>query len=168
MIQIIVFADQLLWIQRQQRFQSSVVRCHGLSYDSCVYMYKTNSSAEEVIDMVSIRPYFPSPPLECLGMRLACVLSGCTYSCTVHIHSYMYHSVVGVFKHSSWCWPTWALTVYTQDQKVHYYVCIEAITVAPWNAVHGRIPGSGSLPGTQSNLLLSVTICGSPRLNGTR
>ena len=45
--------------------------------------------------MVSIRPYFPSLPLECLGMRLACVLSGCTYSHTVHIHSYMYHSVLG-------------------------------------------------------------------------
>ena len=28
------------------------------------------------------------------------------------------------------------------------YICIEAATVAPWNAVHGRLPGSGRLPGT--------------------
>ena len=28
------------------------------------------------------------------------------------------------------------------------YVCIEAATVAPWNAVHGHLPGSGRLPGT--------------------
>ena len=28
------------------------------------------------------------------------------------------------------------------------YVCIEAATVAPWNAVHGCLSGSGHLPGT--------------------
>ena len=28
------------------------------------------------------------------------------------------------------------------------YVCIEAATVAPWNAVHERLPRSGHLPGT--------------------
>ena len=28
------------------------------------------------------------------------------------------------------------------------YVCIEAATVAPWNALHGHLPGSGRLPGT--------------------
>ena len=28
------------------------------------------------------------------------------------------------------------------------YICIETATVAPWNAVHGRLPRCGRLPGT--------------------
>ena len=28
------------------------------------------------------------------------------------------------------------------------YVCIEAATLTPWNVIHGRLPGSGRLPGT--------------------
>ena len=53
----------------------------------------------------------------------------------------LYRSIPWALERNSRFQPTWALT-----QEQIPYVCIEAATVVPWNAVHGRLPGSGYLP----------------------
>ena len=59
-----------------------------------------------------------------------------------------------MLKHNSRFWPTWALTRDRNSIR-----CIEAATMAPWNAVHGRLPGSGRLPGTLQYIMFLVTSC---------
>ena len=92
---------------------------------------------------------------------LALVLHACTTSWYPLYHITVVSRVKcpWALKHNWQFWPAWVLTRDQNPICIHVEAATCTCTVAPWYEVHGRLPGSGRLPGTLRTVYTCTCTC---------